>query len=349
MFYLKYRPRTLDELDNSAVKEKLKKILGSPAIPHAFLFVGQKGTGKTSVARIVAKSLNCEKNKFAKSNSSIDPCNACSNCKTIDTSSSVDVIELDAASNRGIDNIRDLIRESNFLPMNCRYRVFIIDEAHMITQDAFNALLKTLEEPPSSVVFILATTNVEKLPKTIISRCLFLDFGRAKKPDIVSMLNRIVASEKIKIDEKLLKHIANRSDSSFRDAAKILEELVMQNKLTLEDGKKFLGIFQQSFLELLEKNDLKQALGWIDQFNQTGGDFKSLIEQLLAELRTVLLQKNGITGDLENISNLALSDTVKLIKLLTEAYQNLKISPIESLPLEIAVVEFYNLKNSKEV
>lgn len=339
MFYLKYRPKTVNEIDNSKVKEELKKIISSKKLPHAFLYIGQKGTGKTSTARILAKAINCLENK-----GKAEPCNHCKNCLAIDSSSSADVLEMDAASNRGIEDVRNLIRESNFLPMTGRYRVFIIDEAHMITTDAFNALLKTLEEPPSSVIFILATTNDEKIPKTIKSRCVIINFGKAKRADIIGMLNRIIVAEKIKVDEKLLGLIASRSDYSFRDAAKILEELVIQNKLGLEEGKKFLGIFQQDFLSILEKEDFKKALTWIEDFNQSGGSFKALIEELLDELRLILLYKNGVVKESELETTLRLSDVVKLIKFLTVAYNELKISPIESLPLEIATAEFYNEK-----
>ena len=160
MFYLKYRPQTIGEIDNTRVKELLRKILESDTLPHAFLFVGQKGTGKTSAARIFAKAINCLNNKFAKKTKSTEPCNECKNCRSIKNSSFTDVLELDAASNRGIEEIKNLIRETAFFPMAGRYRVFIIDEAHMITRDGFNALLKTLEEPPDSAVFILATTNL---------------------------------------------------------------------------------------------------------------------------------------------------------------------------------------------
>lgn len=347
MYYLKYRPKTISEIDNSRVKEHIEKMLSAVNLPHALLFIGQKGTGKTSAARILAKTLNCLNNKFSKKGTSTEPCNTCKNCLAIDTSSSSDVVEMDAASNRGIDDVRNLIRESNFLPMTNRYRVFIIDEAHMITSDAFNALLKTLEEPPSSVIFILATTNDEKVPKTIKSRCVILNFGKAKKNDIVTMLKRIVAKEKLNVDEKLLTLIAARSEQSFRDAAKILEELAVQKKLTFEEGKQFLGIFQQNFLDIVGKEDLRPALSWIEEFSESGGNFKSLIEQLLDDLRLMLLVKNGVGNEAEIDIHFSLPEIVKMIKLLTDAYNELKISPIESLPLEIAVVEFYNQRKTK--
>lgn len=363
MFYLKYRPKTIHDLDNSHVREKVKKILSHKDLLHAFLFVGQKGTGKTSTARIFAKAVNCLQNAFSpkppkspkhlypskleerSGANSFEPCNACKNCLAIESSSSPDVIELDAASNRGIEDVRNLIRESNFYPMTNRFRVYIIDEAHMITNDAFNALLKTLEEPPPSVIFILATTNQEKIPKTISSRCQIINFARAKRSDILSMLNKIVEKEKIKIDEKLLALIAKHADYSFRDASKLLEELATQDKLTIEEGKQFLGLLRENFFETLKKKDLKGSLAWLEEFSQSGGNVKYLLEQALEELRQVLLINNGIPVEEGPDFTLATKDIIVLMKLFSEAYNNLKYSPIESLPLEIAVVEFYNRKS----
>lgn len=342
MFYLKYRPRTIEEIDNSQVRESIENILKAKNLPHAFLFIGQKGTGKTSTARIIAKSVNCLKRK------GLEPCNSCKNCSSIDSSSSVDVVELDAASNRGIDEIRNLIRESSFSPMTGNYRVFIIDEAHMITSDAFNALLKTLEEPPPSVIFILATTNLEKVPKTITSRCFLINFGRAKQQDILRMLKRVSEDQRIEIDDKTLKLIIKHSENSFRDAAKILEELQMQDKLVFTEAEKFLGLVgKQDLLEILEKKDLKSALSWIEEFSQSGGNFKSLIEQLLDDLRILLLIKNKVIQAEDDLTyNFTSSQITQLMKLLSEAYNNLRIAPIESIPLEIAVADFYNLNSA---
>lgn len=349
MFYLKYRPKTIEEIDNIKAKEILKNILKSSSLPHAFLFSGQKGTGKTSSARIFAKTVNCENNFFAKKSSLMDPCNKCSNCLSVENGSSTDVVEIDAASNRGIDDIRNLIKTSSFLPMSGRFRIFIIDEAHMITHDAFNALLKTLEEPPSSVVFILATTNEEKIPKTILSRCSVVKFGKALKKDIKNMLKRITLSEKIKQDDKLFSLIADSSENSFRDAAKILEELKIQNKLEYEDAKKFLGIFRQDLLELINSKTIKDVFEWIEDFANQGGSFKILLENLLNQLHDILLHQNGVIIDLEKEYSFSKEDVVKLIKFFTIAYQNLRISPIDSLPLEIAVVEFYNQRNKLKI
>lgn len=312
-----------------------------------FYLLAKKGTGKTSTARIFAKSVNCLKNRFGKNgSSSLEPCGECANCIMIDSSTSPDIIEMDAASNRGIEDIKNLIKEAAFFPMSTKYRVFIIDEAHMITSDAFNALLKTLEEPPSSVIFILATTNVEKIPKTIISRCSIVNFGKAHKADIISMLERIAKGEKLTANEKLFPLIAAHADKSFRDAAKIYEELVIQNKLDYDQAKSFLGVARAGFWEIIKKSDLGETLSWIREFSANGGNFKNFIEELLEELRIELLKKNGVKVEEEEPIDLPKTEIVLFIKLLSEAYQNLRTSPIESLPLEIAVVEFYNKRKS---
>lgn len=348
MFYLKYRPKTIEEIDNLQVKKVIAKILTSSTLPHAFLFVGQKGTGKTSTARILSKAVNCLNNKFSRPRktaevNNFEPCNECANCQSIGFSSFTDVIEMDAASNRGIEEIKNLIRETSFIPMSGRYRVFIIDEAHMITNEGFNALLKTLEEPPKSAIFILATTNLEKLPKTIVSRCLKINFGKANTIDILSMLRRIEKSENINLKENVLKLIANHSENSFRDAAKILEEITFQKIESVEEIEKFLGIRGRSdLIEIIEKKDLNKTLVWIEEFSQNGGDFKNLIEDILNQLHSQLLIKNNVLEIDDKKTNFTLSEISLLIKLLIEAYQNLRNTPIDSIPIEIALIEFYN-------
>jgi len=344
MFYLKYRPRTISELDNSLVQPKISRLMASKDLPHALLFIGPKGMGKTSTARIVAKAVNCLKNAFAGNGTSHEPCNDCPNCVGIESGSSPDVVEMDAASNRGIDEIRRLIRESSFAPMTSRYRVYIIDEAHMITPDAFNALLKTLEEPPKTVIFILATTNEEKLPTTIISRCMRLPFGRAEKKDIIHMIDRIAEAEKIHVPDDVKQLIATYSEDSFRDAAKMLEELSIQESLTLEKAQEYLGVRAKgTLLDVFQKGTLAESMAWIESFVASGGSIKRAIEDMLEVLRVQLIAKS--TGQKhESELTLTLREVSQLIRLFHEAYNGLKTSPIESLPLEIAVVEFYNSK-----
>ncbi|VVA43689.1 DNA polymerase III subunit gamma/tau [Candidatus Roizmanbacteria bacterium] len=355
MFYLKYRPKTIREIDNLSAKIMIGKILESSTLPHAFLLVGQKGTGKTSTARIIAKAVNCLNNKFSQSakTSEVDtyePCNKCANCQSIALSSFTDVIEMDAASNRGIEDIKNLIRETSFLPMSGGYRVFIIDEAHMITNEGFNALLKTLEEPPKSAIFILATTNLEKLPKTIISRCLKINFGKASNTDIFSMLKRISKSENINFKDDLLRLIASHSENSFRDGAKILEEINLQKIKTIEEIEKYLGIRgRNDLIEIIEVKDLKKTLSWINDFAQNGGDFKNLIEDILSQLHSQLLIKNKVIDNESKEISLTISEISLLMKLLIEAYQNLRNTPIDSLPVEIALIEFYNRVEEKKL
>lgn len=343
MFYLTYRPKTVAELDTASVRDTLTNLLQAPRVPHALLFVGQKGMGKTSTARIFAKAINCLQNKFAGKGTSTEPCNACENCKTIDAGHSPDVAEMDAASNRGIEEVRNLIRDAAFSPMICRYRVFIIDEAHMITNDAFNALLKTLEEPPANVVFILATTNEEKVPKTIVSRTFRVNFGKAHLTDIVSMLHRVLKHEKKELPVEMLNFIAASAEHSFRDATKMLEETLIQNLDSLEKLETHFGMRSHtSFLEVLEQRDVKKTLQWIHQFHEAGGNAKLLLEDILKTLQEVLLQKSGVATELPIKSSLKIKEISQLMKLCTEAYSLLRVSPIDTIPLEIAVVEFYN-------
>src|SRR6266581_3023021 len=230
VFYRKYRPQIIDDLDNQVVRERLLAVL-SKGLPHAFLFTGPKGLGKTSAARIVAKAVNCEKIDR------IEPCNACEQCISITNGTNLDVLEIDAASNRGIDEIRDLKEKIRLSPLSAKKKVYIIDEVHMLTTEAFNALLKTLEEPPAHAMFILCTTEPHKVPATITSRCFHIAFKRATDEELVRSLKRIKEGEKLEVDEDALFAIAKMADGGFRDAAKILEELAskaQEKKITKE-------------------------------------------------------------------------------------------------------------------
>src|SRR5258708_21875964 len=219
--YLKYRPQTIDELDLESVRISLKNIIKSGNLPHSFLFSGPKGTGKTSAARILAKVINCT----SRSETSIEPCNKCASCISITKGNNIDILELDAASNRGIDDVRSLKEGISLAPAASKKKVYIIDEAHMLTVEAANAFLKTLEEPPDHVVFILATTNPEKLPDTVVSRLTRVDFSRATADDIARQLTRVALGEKIKIEKEAIIKISKKADGSFRDAVKILESI----------------------------------------------------------------------------------------------------------------------------
>jgi DNA polymerase-3 subunit gamma/tau len=340
MYYLKYRPHTIEELDNTTPRESISSILKSKSLPHAFLFIGHKGTGKTSTARIFAKAVNCQENAYAGKGTSIEPCNACSNCKAIDRSSFSDVTEMDAASNRGINEVKELIRETSLMPMAGKYRVYIIDEAHMITTDGFNALLKTLEEPPETVIFILATTNLEKVPKTIISRCVLVQFGSAKVDEIVHMLTRIKKAEKLTISEAALTIIAKHCDLSFRDGAKILEEMVMEGTLDEESILKKIGIRSKVVLyEALKNKNATHIIAWIKEFVQGGGNIPLLIEEMLLDLQNHLLHLHKIPGQTSTLTY-TLKETIVLMKLVNEAYGLLKLSPFAYIPLQVALLEY---------
>lgn len=338
--YLKYRPQKLSELDSTEVKDRLIKIFSSSFIPHALLFAGSKGTGKTSAARIVAKVLNCEKRK------DVEPCNKCENCISITAGRNLDVLEIDAASNRGIDEIRDLREKIKLAPVSLHYKVYIIDEVHMLTTEAFNALLKTLEEPPAHAVFILATTEAEKLPETILSRCIIFNFKKATVAEIVHCLTRVSKGEKVETSDKLFYKIARAADGSFRDATKILEQAILENALTEEKLSILLGrdsITAENFLQLLVANDLSKILSEINKISLTGANFRYLVEDVLKLLHQILLAKHGInTGAInDDVSKLLeVKDVLVLIKLFSKVYVELKNTSLPQLPLEVAVVEW---------
>jgi len=337
-YYLKYRPQTVEQLDIKEVRESLSKILKSGKIPHAFLFSGPKGTGKTSAARILAKVVNCEKPRVKGI-----PCNKCDQCKSITNGNNIDVIELDAASNRGIDDIRALREAVKLSAAKARKKVYIIDEAHMLTLEASNALLKTLEEPPSHVIFILATTNPEKLISTIRSRTTNINFRKAKTEEVVESLKKIVQGEKIKIDKSSLRLISEKAGGSFRDAAKILEQIVTE-KVSLKEEKieEYLNISKESeieeFVNFLSRKEVKKLINIIEKVVTSGGSVNGFLENVIDFLRKGLLEKVGI-GEAK-IDSIDKKDLITLLGLLTETEELSKISLIEQLPLEIAVIKW---------
>ena len=347
-YYLKYRPQRLEEIDLSDVRDTLTKIIRSKKIPHAFLFFGPKGSGKTSAARIIAKVVNCEsKSKSLRGVGKLEPCNKCKQCLSITTGSNIDVIELDAASHRGIDDIRTLRGAVKLVPANANKKVYVIDEAHMLTLEASNALLKTLEEPPNHVMFILATTNPEKLIETIRSRTANIFFKKASNDEITRALERVVKGEKLKPEKGVLKIIAKASDGSFRDAVKILDQLVAEKKpLKKEVVENYL--FQQKvfdideFLNLLSKKEAKGALSEIESAMEKGANAQMMREEILERLRKSLLFRIGLGS--ENFIEVKKAELVSLIKLVVRAEDEVSPTVIEQLPLEIAVIEWCESK-----
>jgi DNA polymerase-3 subunit gamma/tau len=350
VFYRKYRPQTIDELDNKEVRQSLYSIFSKGSFAHAFLFTGPKGLGKTSTARIIAKVINCEKHKDLKglrSEKEIEPCNKCEQCVSITSGNNLDIFEIDGASNRGIDEIRDLKEKIKLAPFRASKKVYIIDEVHMLTTEAFNALLKTLEEPPSHAVFILCTTEPHKVPATIASRCFRINFTRATDEDLTRSMQRIVKAEGIKIEPQAILEIAKLSDGSFRDAAKILDEIAIfaGSKTVTADlvNEKFnsLGITENlnRMIEVFVKKDTKKGLEICRELVKQGMDFKFFIEQLTNQLHLILLQKVGVEkADKESL--LTLSEIKKLFELLTTAYQETKTAVLAQMPLELAILEW---------
>ena len=334
--YRKYRPQKIDELDIAEVRESLGRVVKSGKIPHAFLFAGPKGTGKTSAARIIAKIVNCE-GKGSR------PCDKCEQCRSIINGSNIDVIEIDAASHRGIDDVRQLRDAVKLAPAKAKKKIYIIDEAHMLTLEASNALLKTLEEPPEHVIFILATTNPEKLVETIRSRVTSINFRKATIDEVVRSLTRVAKGEHQKVAEEALKLIAKYANGSFRDATKVLEQLLAEGKSFEEkDIEEYLfktsGIDQTKLLDELNQRNTKEALSGIQGFVRKGGRVMGLLESLMERLRISLLAKIGLGED--ELPEFTKNDLIILLKLFAAAARETPGALIEELPLEIAVIQW---------
>ncbi len=335
--YLKYRPKNLDELDLEGVGESLKKILTSKSIPHAFLFAGPKGTGKTSAARILAKIVNCT------NLSNAVPCEDCESCVSISDGNNLDVVEMDAASHRGIEDIRTLRDAVKLSPVSSKKKVYIIDEAHMLTTEASNALLKTLEEPPEHVIFILATTNPEKLLDTIKSRTTLVAFKKGGDKEITRALKRVAEGEKIKIDEDALTVIAQAAGGAFRDAIKILEQVVSEGKtLTKEALEEHLfskKLFElDEFTKLLFAKKTKDCLLEISKLDGKGVSPENFLGALITDLRAKIMNKVGVTeGDSPDLS---VAEMLRLTELMNRAAIDIPASPVPVLPLEIAVIKW---------
>ncbi|MDD5147634.1 MAG: DNA polymerase III subunit gamma/tau [Candidatus Daviesbacteria bacterium] len=351
-YYLKYRPQALSELiGQETVKQNLLSGFKNNKLSHAYLFVGPRGTGKTSTARILAKMVNCEDQDKA-------PCNKCSTCISITDGSNLDLIEIDAASNRGIEDIRSLREKIKLAPSSAKKKVYIIDEVHMLTTEAFNALLKTLEEPPAHVIFILATTELGKIPQTILSRVQRLDFKLATPEELLEILTKIVKKEKIDIDEEALKILIKKADGSFRDGVKLLDQIsAIGGKITAKSidenfkSSQFENIL--NFIQNLKNKNADAGLLDIGKYMENGGDIKELTLSLMDVLRSLILIKNGVGEQLvkhrltedkyrkllriaENFTN---QELILDLNILQGSLEKLKFTSIPSLPLELAVVE----------
>lgn len=289
--YRKYRPRTFsDVVGQDHITSTLMNEIVTGRDSHAYLFCGSRGTGKTTCAKILAKAVNCEHPVNG------DPCNECDTCKGIDDGSILDVIEIDAASNNGVENIRDLRQEASFIPVNTKYRVYIIDEVHMLSGGAFNALLKTLEEPPEHVKFILATTEVHKLPATILSRCQRFDFKRISPEDISNRLKDIAVKENLSLEDDAAMLISRLADGALRDALSILDQCVNSDKtITTDTVNAAVGLADKSYLfelsECMASKNSAKALEIISELHNKSCDMERLETELIDHFRNMMIVK----------------------------------------------------------
>jgi len=335
--YRKYRPQKFKQvIGQDPIKKTIVSALQQNRISHAYLFSGPKGVGKTTLARLLAKSLNCEK----RSPQQAEPCDECLSCQEIREDRSLDVIEIDAASNRGIDEIRELKEKIKFAPSRSKYKIYIIDEVHMLTREAFNALLKTLEEPPPHIIFIMATTEPHRVPETILSRAQQFDFKRASVKEILSSLNSVAKSENVLIEDEALEMIAVHSQGSFRDALSLLDQVISlgAKKISLKQVREILGLVPGEMLEVflrsIEKSHTRQAIDLINKFYEAGYDLGQFTDSIIDALRKKMLFTNDYS-------------LLKPIDIFLEAKEEIKNSNLPQLPLEMAVIKICGNKINK--
>ena len=359
--YRKYRPQTIDQIvGQEHVKKALTNAIESDRISHAYLFTGPRGTGKTSTARIFAKSLNCEKGP------TISPCNECENCINITKSIPIDVIEIDAASNRSVSDAEEIIQNVAMAPVHSRYKIYIIDEVHMLTPTAFNALLKTLEEPPENVIFILATTEVHKVLDTIKSRCQRFDFKRITTDDISKHLRFISDKENINITDDALNYIASNSAGGMRDSIALLDQLSVLNSakeaISVEDINKLLGRLSfeslSNLFESISKSDSNSALEILNNIYNQGNEPSQILSNFLEYLRNALILKStdikSVSGSVQlneeqikklegYLKNIEVHQIVSLIDKCSSYIKELKLTTNPKLWLDVSVLDMSNL------
>ena len=350
--YRKWRPRTFEEvIGQGHVTNTLQNALPSGRIRHAYLFTGPRGTGKTSMGRLLAKAVNCLSTEDNK------PCNLCHMCQAVNEGRLLDLIEIDAASNRGIDEVRSVREKVNFRPNEARFKVYILDEAHMLTEPAFNALLKTLEEPPPHVIFILVTTEPRKIPDTILSRCQRFDFRRIPLPAMIGHLEHIAQQEGLTVEPAALELIARSATGSARDAVSLLDQLMSYGGegITLSQVQSVLGtVSSQAVGELADQLVARNVAKGLDVINRAvwdGVDPRQLNLQVVEYLRELLLIKVGDDSSLVRVTSetlqkmkgqavqISMRDLVRTVKIFNQAGLDLKASTQSQLPLELALVD----------
>lgn len=351
--YREWRPRNFSELvGQKPISTTLKNQIINNRIAHAYLLCGTRGTGKTSTAKILAKAINCTNLQQG------EPCNECEMCKKINSGTAIDVIEMDAASHNGVDNIRDIIDEVQYPPREANYKVYIIDEVHMLSTGAVNAFLKTLEEPPSRVIFILATTDPQKLPITILSRCQRFDFKRIRSTDILERLRKIVTEQGVLADDRSLSLIARISDGAMRDALSILDQAISMGdgKVNYDDVVNMLGLVtNDSMLRLVDaviERSVESSIRVLDEVVYGGKDIYTYIKDLIMHFRNLMMVKVSknpediIDMSLDNLealknqaSKLRLEEIMRCIRVLQETEEQAKWSKQSRVYLELALIK----------
>ena len=356
--YRTYRPKTFGEvIGQDHVKKTIQNELAQNRIAHAYLFSGPRGLGKTTMARLLAKAVNCQN----RGGGEREPCNRCDACDEVTRGNSLDVLEIDAASHTGVDNVREsIVNTARFTPTSRRYKVFIIDEVHMLSTSAFNALLKTLEEPPAHAIFVLCTTEIHRLPQTIISRCQRFDFRKVGRPELIERLKSLVSQEKKNVDPAVLELVARQAEGCVRDAETLLGQLLSldDKRITLEQAElvipraRFDAALQ--LIVALAKRDATGGVRLINQLVEEGVDLGPFTDDTVEVLRKLLLLKvspqlDAFGGSLdaaletqaaELSRSISLKDVVLMTTRFMAARQELKATSISQLPLELAVVEF---------
>ncbi|MBM7623953.1 DNA polymerase III subunit gamma/tau [Sporohalobacter salinus] len=351
--YRKWRPQTFEDIvGQQSVIQTLKNAIKFDRIAHAYLFCGPRGTGKTSTAKVFSKSLNCN------GGPTISPCGECESCQKIEENSSIDVIEIDAASNRGIDEIRELREKVKFFPTEGNYKVYIIDEAHMLTKEAFNALLKTLEEPPEYVIFILATTEPHSLLSTILSRCQRFDFSRLSVQNLVQRLNFISQQEEIDLTTEAALAIARSAEGGMRDGISLLDQIISYSgkQIELDDVAAVLGLVDQKVLfemmEVITNNQVERGLSLINDIVNKGKDLQQFVNSLIDYFRNLLIEKEcqqiddlielpeeQIEKIKEQSNNLTTTELLRLVNILVELESDLKQSNYPQVLLEMGIIK----------
>lgn len=359
--YREYRPQKFsDVLGQDRVVNVLKNQVKSGQISHAYLFAGERGCGKTTCAKIFAKAINC----LDPVDSS--PCGKCENCKSIEEESTMDIVEMDAASNRRIDDIRNLKETVVYPPNNLKYKVYIIDEAHMITREAFNALLKIMEEPPSHLVFILATTEIEKIPKTILSRVQKFEFNKISRDDIIKQIDIILNDRKVSMRDEAKDLIVKKAKGAMRDALSILDQVlsIEKDEFLLKDVENILGVVNFESLDKLVDNifsyNQKDSLEILFKMKENNKDDRDILDGLIAYLRDLMVYKTSLNKKyVENLDYIDLIEKkmdkissekiVSSLEILNDYSNRMKISDNSSILMEMAILRLINLKDEENI